>query len=116
MSLENRILIYKTILKSVWTYGIQLWGTTSNSNIEIIQRFQSKILRMMANASWFVTNNTIHNDLNIPYVLTEIRKFHQYLQRLNDHVNSLAISLLNDSDEVCRLKRYHILDLPFRNQ
>ena len=52
----------------------------------------------MANAPWFVTNNTLHNDLKIPYVLTEIRK------------------KINDSDEVCRLKRYHVLDLPFRNQ
>ena len=53
----------------------QLWGTTSNSNIEITQRFQSKTLRMMANAPWFVINNTLHNDLKISYILTEIRKF-----------------------------------------
>ena len=117
MSLENKILFYKTILKPVWTYGIQLWGTSSISNTEIIQRFQSKTLRMMANAPWFVTNNTLHNVLKIPYVLSEIKKFtNQYLQRLSDNVNPLAISLLNDSDEVCRLKRYHVLDLPFRNQ
>ena len=78
----------------MWTYGIQLWGTTSNSNIEIIQRFQSKTLRMMTNAPWFVTNNTLHNDLKMTYVLTDIRKFsNQYLQRLSDHVNPLAISV-----------------------
>ena len=71
----------------------------------------------MANAPWFVTNNILYNDLKIPYVLSEIRKFsNKYLQRLSDHVNPLAISLLNDSDEVCRLKRYHVLDIPFRNQ
>ena len=45
LSLENKILIYKTILKPVWTYGIELRGCASNSNIEIIQRHQSKILR-----------------------------------------------------------------------
>jgi hypothetical protein len=27
--------IYKAILKPIWTYGIQLWGTVSTSNIEI---------------------------------------------------------------------------------
>ena len=26
LSLENRLLIYKTVLKPVWTYGIELWG------------------------------------------------------------------------------------------
>jgi hypothetical protein len=28
--------MYKTILKPIWTYGIQLWGTASTSNIEIL--------------------------------------------------------------------------------
>jgi hypothetical protein len=31
--------IYKTILKPIWTYGIQLWGTASISNIDILVRF-----------------------------------------------------------------------------
>jgi len=26
LSLENKILIYKPVLKPVWTYGNKLWG------------------------------------------------------------------------------------------
>lgn len=37
------------------------------------------------------------------------------LQRLNYHPNALAISLLDETDEAKRLKRLHMLDLPFRN-
>jgi len=44
LSLENKILIYKTILKPVWTYGIELWGCANKSNIAIMQRYQSKLL------------------------------------------------------------------------
>ena len=65
LRLENKILIYKVILKPVWTYGIQLWATASVSNIEILQRFQNKILRMIVNAPWYVSNQTIQRDLNI---------------------------------------------------
>jgi len=36
LSTENKLLLYKTILKPIWAYGIQLWGTASNSNIEIL--------------------------------------------------------------------------------
>jgi hypothetical protein len=43
LSLENKLLVYKVILKPVWTYGVQLWGTASNSNLEILERFQSKV-------------------------------------------------------------------------
>jgi hypothetical protein len=38
-STTNKLLLYKTILKPIWTYGIQLWGTASTSNIEILERF-----------------------------------------------------------------------------
>jgi len=39
-------------------YGSQLWGTASNSNIDIVQRAQSNILRT-------ITGENIHRDLNI---------------------------------------------------
>ena len=39
LSTQNKITLYKTIIKPVWTYGIQPWGTGSDSNIEILQRF-----------------------------------------------------------------------------
>lgn len=114
LSLENKILLYKTILKPIWTYGIQLWGTASNSNIEILQRFQSKTLRSIANAPWFVTNNTLHNDFKIPTVKCEIKKVScSYLERLSNHINPLAITLLDETNTIRRLKRNHVLDLPF---
>lgn len=115
LNLRNKLLIYKAILKPVWSYGIQLWGTTSNSNLEILQRYQSKTLRLIVNAPWFVSNKRIHKDLDIPLVIDEIKKFStRYLKRLNNHSNILAISLLDETEEVKRLKRFHILDLPYR--
>jgi len=74
LSIENKLLLYKAILKPIWTYGVQLWGTASNSNIEIIQRFQNKYLRIIVNAPWYVTNDTLHHNLNVPYVRDEIKK------------------------------------------
>jgi hypothetical protein len=70
LSLENKLLIHKTILKPIWTYGIVLWGWSSKSNITIMQRYQSKILRTITNAPWYVTNQTLHTDLQIPFVHT----------------------------------------------
>jgi hypothetical protein len=53
---SSKFLIYKTILKSIWAYGIQLWGTASTSNIKILERFQSKALRMITDAPWYLPN------------------------------------------------------------
>jgi hypothetical protein len=44
LSLQNKILIYKTALRPVWTDGIELWGCANKSNIAIMQRYQSKLL------------------------------------------------------------------------
>jgi hypothetical protein len=52
----------------IWTYGIQLWGTTSNSNIEILERSHSKVLRLIVVAPWYVSNSVIRKDLQIPTI------------------------------------------------
>lgn len=116
LSLENKILIYKTILKPIWTYGIQLWGSASTSNIEILQRFQSKTLRSITNAPWFVSNKIIHNDLNIETIKSEISAYSErYQNRLSCHPNELAVNLLN-ATYPHRLKRSNPLVLPSRFQ
>jgi len=38
LSTESRL--HKAILKPIWAYSVQLWGTASGSNMEILQRFQ----------------------------------------------------------------------------
>jgi len=30
LSLVNKLLVYKAILKPIWTYGVQLWESASN--------------------------------------------------------------------------------------
>jgi hypothetical protein len=59
LSLFNKLLLYKSILKPIWTYGIQLWGTASTSDIDILERFQSKALRLIVEAPWYVPNHRI---------------------------------------------------------
>lgn len=115
LSLQNKLLIYKAILKPVWTYGIQLWGTASTSNIETLQRFQSKTLRNLINAPWYVTNIQIHEDLQIKTVKEEINNYSEkYISKLEYHPNHTAVQLLDNSQERRRLKRNKPLELPYR--
>lgn len=115
LSLESKLTVYKVIIKPVWTYGIQLWGTASASNMEILQRFQSKTLRTITNAPWFVTNKSLHHDLNIPLVRQEAKcASERYLSRLVLHPNSLAGDLLTNKDIVKRLKRLNPLNISHR--
>ena len=74
LSIENKLLIYKAVIKPIWNYGIELWGCASKSNTVIIQRPQSKILRTIANAPRHVTNHNLHTDFNIPYVTSSMKE------------------------------------------
>jgi hypothetical protein len=114
LSTTNKLLLYKTILKPIWTYGIQLWGTASTSNIEILERFQSKALRMIVDAPWYVPNTLIRRDLRISTVKEEIRRYSSYYgARLRTHPNNLAVNHLGLPDNR-HLQRYLPNDLPAR--
>jgi len=74
LSLVNKLLLYKAIIKPIWTYGNELWGCSSNSNVNIIQRFQSKTLRMIACTPRYFSNHALHVDLSITTVEEECQK------------------------------------------
>lgn len=114
LSLHNKLLVYKTIIKPIWTYGIELWGSSSNSNIEILQRFQNIALRTISSSPWFVRNTEIHEHLKMPTVKEEVTEHsRKYKNRLKGHKNELARDLLNPTS-ITRLKRWQILDLESR--
>ena len=103
-SLEKKLLLYKCVLKPLWTYGLQLWDCAKPSHTQIIQWLQSKILRSITNAPWYVSNSTIHNDLHIPFVATEISSLSfLYHQRLAGHHNALITAMTIQPTIVRRL-------------
>jgi hypothetical protein len=81
-----------------------------------IPRFQSKALRMITDAPRYVPNVILRQDLQIPSVKEEIRRFSiQYSSRLQTHPNSLAVHL-TERPEHRRLKRHLPADLITRFQ
>ena len=42
--------------------------TAADSNIAIIERFQTKTLRLIANAPWSISNKQIYQELQVPSV------------------------------------------------
>ena len=93
------------------SYGIELWGCTRKFNIVITQRSQSKILRAIANAPWYVTDHTLHTDFIIPYVSDVIHEWiNKHHNKLEAHPSPLLEPLLQTVN-TRRLKRCWPLDL-----
>jgi uncharacterized protein YeeX (DUF496 family) len=67
-----------------------------SSNIQVIQRYQNKVLKYIVNAPWYVRNSDLHRDLGIKAVTDIIVMFaNSHEKRLQDHINSEASRLLN---------------------
>jgi hypothetical protein len=114
LSTSIKLLIYKPILKPIWTYGIQLWGRSSTSKLEILDRFQPKALRLIVDAPWLVQDTGFRRDLHAPTVIEEIRRYSsQYSACLSAHPNDLVGNLIKQSNNG-RLRRLLLSDLPTR--
>lgn len=110
LSADNKLLIYKSVLKPIWTYGIQLWSVASKTNIACLQRVQNAILREIVNGPWFVRNDEIHEHLGMPTVAEEIERYKKsHAARLAGHPNPLAVHLLDATNNTKRLKRRQVL-------
>jgi hypothetical protein len=93
---------------------MQLWSTASTFNIEILERFQSKALRMIVDEPWYVPNMVIIKDFRTPRVKEEIRRYSsQYSARLRTHPNALIVNLMELIDNR-QLRRHLPNNLPTR--
>jgi hypothetical protein len=92
---SNKMLIYKAVLKPIWTCGIQLWCMASTSNIEILEHFQSKVLHMIVDASWYVPNMVIQRDLQTPSVTEQIRHCSSQYSGLYTSVRTKLAIIIN---------------------
>ena len=90
-------------------------GSASNSNIEILERFQSEVLRIITDAPRYVPNAVTERDLKVLSVRQEVLDYSvTYRQRLDDNPNRLAKSLFQRTHYNRRLKRYYPGDLATR--
>jgi hypothetical protein len=96
LPVHNKLILYKQVIRPVWSYGIQLWGCASESNTEVIQHYQNKVLKCTVNAPWYIRNSDLHRDLGIETVIDIIAKFaNSHKKRLQNHINIKASRLLN---------------------
>ncbi|VVC36903.1 Hypothetical protein CINCED_3A025794 [Cinara cedri] len=75
LDFTSKRLLNVMIIKPIWTYGIQLRGCTSKSNVEIIQRCQNIAFRTIVTVYRYYRNDIIHRDMVITFVQDKITKF-----------------------------------------
>lgn len=93
-SISNKMIIYKMAIRSILAYAWPVWGYASKSNIKRLEVFQNKALRIIVNAPWFVRNEVIRRDLEIPTITVYIKEIaKRFFTKVDNHTNPLISSL-----------------------
>jgi hypothetical protein len=93
-TLENRLTIRNILSFYNKFFFLKLWGSAKPSNLKRIQILQSRILRKITKAPFYVSNRTLDKDLNIPFVHDlAIASYNKSQNKLNPHPNPLVQNL-----------------------
>jgi hypothetical protein len=90
-NLKTKIIIYKSLLKPIWIYGLQLWPKS-----QIPTKFKhSKIFHSVRSQMrlFFVSNHTFHTDLHIKTINEEAKTFYsRFHLKLSNHSSKIFLS------------------------
>ncbi|GFT53705.1 RNA-directed DNA polymerase from mobile element jockey [Trichonephila clavipes] len=90
LSLENKVILYKQVLRPIITYASPVWGAAAATHMKKIQVIQNKILRLITNAPWYVRNDVIHFDLHMEPISSYITKLARNVFRsIKNHDNPI---------------------------
>jgi hypothetical protein len=77
LTIPNKILLYKLLLRSTITYAAPVWSTTSQTNYRRPQVYQSKCLRVIGDFPWRTPISNLHAHL-------QMIPIHQFIYLLTD--------------------------------
>lgn len=96
----NKIFMYKVFIRSVLTYGINIWNATSVTNLRRVQVYQNKSLRRIRNLRPHpityrqVSNETVHEMSNVEAISDFAKRTTLiFFERMRNHANALIRSL-----------------------
>jgi hypothetical protein len=78
--------------------------------IQVIQRFQNKVLKCIVQAPWYIRNSDLQRDLGIETVTDIVTRFaSSHKKRLQNHIKSEVSRLLNVQNIPRRLKPFALV-------
>lgn len=108
LSSKNKLLLYKTMIRPLLTYGAPVWSSLSNSSYRKIGVIQNKCLRISVNAHPRISLNQLHFRSERMETIKDFchRQTFNFYRNLKN--NKSTNTCLTD------IGKYNLNDLPFR--
>nr|CAD7427623.1 unnamed protein product [Timema monikensis] len=93
---RNGLTLFKQLLRPILDYACPAWGHLADTYMRRMQAFQSVCRRVIVGAPWYVRNETLHRDLDMPTIKDHFQKLAQsFYARLPGATNPLIQGLGN---------------------
>ena len=94
LSVRNGVLLFKQLILPMMDYACLAWRSAARTHVRRLQVLQSKCLRLVTGAPWYVSNRQIHDDLGVPLFADHVRALTaRFDSRLADVGNPLVRQL-----------------------
>ena len=93
LSVRNGVLLFKQLIRPMMNYACPAWRSAARTHVRRLQVLQSKCLRLVTGAPWYVSNRQIHEDLGVPFFADKVRALTaSFDSRLADVGNPLVLN------------------------
>jgi hypothetical protein len=94
LSIRNGVLLYKQPIRPLMNYACPVWRSAARTHVRRLQMLQSKCLRLVTGALWYLSNRQVHEDLGVPLFADQVRALTaNFDSRLPDVRNPLVQQL-----------------------
>ena len=70
LSIRKGVLLYKQLIRPLMDYACPAWRSDARTHLRGLQVLQSKCLRLVTCAPWYLSNRQIHEDLGVLFTPT----------------------------------------------
>lgn len=106
LNVHSKLILYKSLVRSAFSYACPVWSMTCQTNLNKLQTTQNKFLRIIGNFRKFTPISEMHESLNVELVTEHITKLTKnYFEKIVRHPNSLVRDIIYDKNKQYTHKR-----------
>ena len=95
LSVRNGVLLYKQLIRPLMDCACIAWRSAARSHVRKLQVLQSKCLRLVSGAPWYVSNRQINEDLGVPLFADHVRSLPESFDSKLADVGNLLVRQLS---------------------
>ena len=101
LSLRLKVTLYKVCIRPIMTYASVVFAHRPKSAIKRLQTVQNKFMRLATGSPWFVRNNDLHRDLDLPTITQHMKQLSKnYFSKATTHPNPLVVQTCSYTPEI----------------